>query len=470
MCRHKWLQWISGFLLTLIIAGLIPALPARAVTCPDTIKVGLSTVETNADFRIVSGNYQLFLNDDPTPVASFQTLCLYRVSFMPLDNTMHLYGPGPGGLFSDLGVVTLFKLAPDPTSPGPNVFSYNAKSYRGAVQVFMNRTGMKLNVINELPLDQYLYGVVPKEMSNQWPLEALKAQAVAARTYVLKNISKHSADGFSVCAATHCQAYGGYAYEGDASRAAVDQTSRQVLLDKDGRLASTLYHSNSGGYTEDNMNVNGYNFDYLKGKPDPYSMGNGLSDWRCVVALDPDGSGNSIQERVYQKNPNIGRIVSITTAKYVSGRVYQVTLIDEAGLTVTMRGGEFGQMFNPGFTTAVNKDNFMGTMFVPKSDASVAVLGDSGTPITAEAGIRGMSVRSAEGIRPASDQNNTYTARSADGVRVIPKSAQYFTFEGHGWGHGVGMSQWGAYGMANLGKTYIDILIFYYEGTQVLTL
>lgn len=125
------------------------------------------------------------------------------------------------------------------------------KRYRGRILVYLNDRGA-LNLINELSVEDYLRGVVPSEMGPELynQLEALKAQAVAARTYTLRNLGEFSREGYDICATPRCQVYGGMAVEHPVSDRAVSETSGQVLLYK-GELVDALYSSTCGGHTED---------------------------------------------------------------------------------------------------------------------------------------------------------------------------------------------------------------------------
>lgn len=452
-------------LMVLVLATVFSAVhnePAMAVQCPANITVGLSTSESVCDFKVISGSYQLFAGSTGTPLADLQPGSLWRTAFMPDSKGIEVYSMSTDGSWADLGTFDTVSLTAGGQEP---VISYNNRSYRGSIKVKLNRTSTALIVINDLPLEQYLYGVVPREMSNQWPVEALKAQAVAARTYVVKNQAKHMADGFSVCDETNCQVYGGYSSEGAVARQAVDATAGQILLDNQGALIYALYHSNSGGYTEDNANVNGYKFHYLMGKPDPYSLGNGLADWSYTTSA-AEGSGNTMFDKLIAKFPDMSAISRIATASYPSGRVYAVTIIDEIGKEFKMSGSEFGKMFNPGFSTAVNKQSFMSSKFEVSDDAIVYVLNGDGKSYQFDGGLKNMVVRNTGTYMPFTS-GEFYEVKSASSVKTYPKSPRNITFIGHGWGHGVGMSQWGAYGMAMQGKTWQDILQFYYDGVVI---
>ncbi|HYU34597.1 MAG TPA: SpoIID/LytB domain-containing protein [Thermoanaerobaculia bacterium] len=142
------------------------------------------------------------------------------------------------------------------------------KRWRGRILVYVNDRGL-LNLINELPVEEYLRGVVPSEMGpiqyNQ--VEALKAQAVAARTYTLRNLGEFSREGYDICATPRCQVYKGMEVEHPLSDRAVAETAGQVLLYQ-GRLADALYSSTCGGHTEDAPVIFPLNQEpYLKGVP-----------------------------------------------------------------------------------------------------------------------------------------------------------------------------------------------------------
>jgi stage II sporulation protein D len=157
------------------------------------------------------------------------------------------------------------------------------KRYRGRILVYVNDRG-RLNLINELPVEEYLRGVVPSEMGpiqyNQ--VEALKAQAVAARTYTLRNLGEFAREGYDICATPRCQVYKGMEVEHSLSDRAISETAGQVLLYQ-GRLADTLYSSTCGGHTEDAPVVFPLKQEpYLKGVP---CMEAGLS--RIAGTLPP---------------------------------------------------------------------------------------------------------------------------------------------------------------------------------------
>ncbi|HRC88164.1 MAG TPA: SpoIID/LytB domain-containing protein, partial [Thermoanaerobaculia bacterium] len=153
-------------------------------------------------------------------------------------------------------------------SAGGEPIAYQGRRYRGRLVLFLNDRG-GLNLINELPLEDYLRGVVPMEMGPEvyGRLEALKAQAVAARTYTLANLGQFAAEGFDLCASPRCQVYGGQSAEHPLSDRAVAETADQVLIYQ-GQPIEALYTASCGGHTEDvHVVFPAKNQAYLKGVP-----------------------------------------------------------------------------------------------------------------------------------------------------------------------------------------------------------
>ena len=135
----------------------------------------------------------------------------------------------------------------------------DGKKYYGGVSV--NKGKDSLTVINLVPLEEYLHGVLAKEMSPSYPLEALKAQAVAARSFALKNRGRHVKEVFDLCSSTHCQVYVGVT-DFDSINRAIDETRGAVLVYKE-KLIDTNFHADSGGMTEDVADVWGRATPYL---------------------------------------------------------------------------------------------------------------------------------------------------------------------------------------------------------------
>ena len=148
-----------------------------------------------------------------------------------------------------------FIIQPDTTG----FIMVNGAPYRGYITL-LKKNG--LTVINNIQVEDYLYGVVPKEMPSNWPAEALCAQSVAARTFALKNRKRHSGEGFDLCNTSHCQVYEGMAAETRTTTDAVNHTRGEVLFYK-GSVIDALFHTDSGGMTESSENVWGSSVPYL---------------------------------------------------------------------------------------------------------------------------------------------------------------------------------------------------------------
>lgn len=135
----------------------------------------------------------------------------------------------------------------------------DGKNYFGGLR--LNKVKNSLTVINLVPIEKYLRGVVAKEMSPSFPIESLKAQTVAARSFAMKNRKRHESEGFDLCATTHCQVYDGAA-EFDSINRAVDETRGEILM-FGGKIADANFHTDSGGMTEDVADVWGSAVPYL---------------------------------------------------------------------------------------------------------------------------------------------------------------------------------------------------------------
>jgi stage II sporulation protein D len=174
-----------------------------------------------------------------------------------------LYAPGSAKPLLDLRAPIVFA----PEDPELHPVRYNEKPYRGRLEVFANSKGT-LTVVNVIPLEDYVRGVVPNELSpGGWPeLEALKAQAVAARTYAVSNLGRFASEGYDLTPDTRSQVYGGRSTEHPLTDRAVAETRGRILTYK-GAPINALYTSTCGGRTEDGENIfGGAPVAYLRGR------------------------------------------------------------------------------------------------------------------------------------------------------------------------------------------------------------
>jgi SpoIID/LytB domain protein len=200
-------------------------------------------------------------------------------------------------------------------------------TYRGALEVLPASVRGKLNAINALDLESYVRGVVPRESPASWPLEALKAQAVAARSYAIAN--PVNASGFDQYDDTRSQAYGGAAAETTRTNQAVADTASQVVLYQ-GNVAQTFFFSTSGGMTENNENVylGGTPEPYLRGVPDPYEVeaNSAYHQWKRKFSVQKIQA--ALGDRIRGRLKNI-----IVTKRGVSPRIVKANLVGTGGTT-----------------------------------------------------------------------------------------------------------------------------------------
>jgi stage II sporulation protein D len=302
--------------------------------------------------------------------------------------------------------------------PGTTLTLEGRGPFRGTIEV--RREGAAMTVVNELDLDHYVMGV--REVPGSWPMEALKAQAVAARTYALWEIDKGywKRFGFDVCATVSCQVYQGATAElGERGRrwvAAVNATKGQVLLDAAGKPALTRYHSSSGGRTLNNEVV--YPSDgprpYLRAVDDPFDKVSPLYRW------DVSFKRADLQKILLDGISLTGELTNV--------------IVDEASreVTITTRGGEL-------------------TMSTPRFRREISDQAPKSFPL----------------LYPAARKDGEPMPFTLASSRFsIEHRGDTFVVHGRGYGHGVGMSQWGAMGRATEGGTYDQILGAYYGGLR----
>ena len=191
------------------------------------------------------------------------------------------------------------------------------RPYRGQIEVGV--TGQKLNAVNVVGLEQYLQGVVAQEMPSAWPDEALKAQAVAARSYALSH--RLSGKSFDLYADVRSQVYGGVAGESPRTTAAVQATKGQVLL-WEGKPIDALFHSTSGGRTVDAVEVFGKPVPYLTSVDDPHSDLSPVNRWGPTPVAE-----TTIRKGLKLRTP----LTALKLTRGASGRVLNVDVATAAG-------------------------------------------------------------------------------------------------------------------------------------------
>lgn len=331
-------------------------------------------------------------------------------------------------------------------------------------------TGGNLNVCNLVELEDYVKGVVPHEMSYHWPEEALKAQAVCARSYVSAADKHLSTYGFDVCNTNDCQVYYGLNGATAETDAAVDATEGECLY-YDGELAGeVVYHSSNGGATEDVANVWGGKIPYLVGKEDPYEALIAIPSYNWSVTYTAQELTWILEQKGYQ----VGTVKNVYVSEYTPmGNVKKLT-IEGSKKTQTVSGNTCSTIFYSSTYNKSVKSMRFGINGGGSVNAPGIYINDDGNKVAA---LKGISVISGTGELSKLD-GSAVSALTADGLSEITSgdaasgsagSTKKGTFliEGAGSGHNVGMSQYGARAMAENGYDYYDILTFYYTGVEV---
>lgn len=265
--------------------------------------------------------------------------------------------------------------------------------YRGNFELL--KRGKKILVVNIVDVEKYLYGVLPQEISPTWPMEALKAQAVAARTFAYYKLENPDSKLYDLDDSMYSQVYRGFSGERDRTNKAVDLTKNQVMTYR-GRIIIAYYHACSGGITEDPRYAWGKKIPYLKSVSSPCEDSPHYK-WKKIL------TAKYLARKLGVKDVSDIKVVSRTP----SGRAAKLMIVT-GDKTFFMSGTSFRQKIG---------------VFVIKST-----------------------------------------------LFEVYKQGDRFIFEGRGWGHGVGMCQWGARSFALRGWDYKRILKYYYPGVKIITL
>ncbi len=330
------------------------------------------------------------------------------------------------------------------------LLNVDGKRFRGNIE-FKRHNGGNITVVNSLPFQHYLYGVVPKEVDPDWHIEVLKAQAVAARNFAAVNLNKHDDYGFDVCSGTDCQVYGGFDSEKQSTNMAVDETAGQMIY-YDGKPITAFYHASSGGYTENSENVWSISLPYIKAVDDSFDVGSPHDSWQKVY------TSQQISSILAQHNIDIGSVHDIRVDSYTpAGRSLSLTISGSRGSTVLEKERS---------RAVFGYNDLKSTLFTVKTDADLFVLGGVGQPVQ-KVGAAQASAVASNGVKSLEESPATLTVNNGRQSATVSKYPTRFIFDGRGWGHGLGMSQWGAKGMAEAGYSYVDILQYYYKDCVV---
>ena len=337
-------------------------------------------------------------------------------------------------------------------------------TYRDGVILLPDGEG--ISVINYVTLEHYLWGVLANEMGTSYPEEALKAQAVTARSYAVCNLGKHKSRGFDLCSSTDCQVYRGTSSEYAKTTNACKATAG-LVISYNGKAACGYYFSHSGGYTLDCADVWGSDSPYLKGVKDEFVE---KSVWNTSITF------KELRTKMTASGYDVGEIQSVEVSALTdNGGVAQILVHSSKGDHTVSRENlrlVFGssviksQFFSMGSEPepGIGRDGTQELCVQSESGRaealSVCVLSADGTAAVLDAADLTLCSSSGTGaFVPGADGWYVYSHEAVDSGPL------YFT--GMGTGHGVGMPQTSAGNMAEAGYGFEEILHYYYTDIEV---
>jgi len=309
------------------------------------------------------------------------------------------------------------------------------KRYRGVLEIHANKDFIPI-LINELDLEDYLKGVLPAEISQDFPAECLKAQAIIARTYALYSLGRHRSEGFDLCNSHHCQVYLGYDYEKEKLNKAIDDT-KGIIITYNGKPALTPFHSSCGGITEDGS-LWGTTFPYLKSR------------------IDGSGSYDLSTEENFKKFLKTTGYNCESAPDFRWIREYEEEKLEE----IFSRSLPI-MLHNPSLKVGKIND-----IKVKERRASGRVNSLIIETEDKEIELEGEAIRWAFGNGQIASEGSLPSL-----LFYIEKQnmegKNFFKIIGGGSGHGIGFCQWGGAGLAKKGYNYSQIIYYYFPGVNL---
>ena len=315
------------------------------------------------------------------------------------------------------------------------------RAYSGSLKLQPNAYGT-YTLVNYVPLESYLRGVVPHEIGHNAPINAIKAQTIIARTYALRNLRRFKADDYELCADTHCQVYYGLSGINLKINKAINNTKGLVLTYQN-KLVDALYSSTTGGVTANFTDIwNGEERPYLK-----------------TIVDSPQHNIWNFSSRSLKQEKDFRNFIKLTKGFNETGRSafrwkYKVTKVELARnlqkfLVIQKHPLSNFKIIN---SIKITERSASGRILKAIVDTDIGIIE-----------LKKNQVRSAFGPSKS-------TLFYLDPVYSKQNKITGYSFIGGGFGHGVGLSQYGSYNLANLGWSENQILHFYYPGTKVISL
>jgi len=457
----KIISILLTFVLVVTLVGGMTVASSAASSLPDYLRVGMKTVSPGTSFTLESSDgFKIYRYNDGS-CSAVQSLAGYSgVNVVASTSEIIVKDMAGNTLTSFSNTGTDFIGCSDLEN---GKFNIGSTTYRGGLMFYK---GSAYEFINVISLEKYLYGVVPAEMYSSFMLEALKAQAVAARCYAATNVGKHASLGFDVCTTTHCQAYKGVSGEvAKCSNAASETTGKTVQYDN--RIIECNFSKNNGGYIESSKSIWGSELPYYAEKADPYTP-----DYNWSVTY----TKAELESKLASAGLNVGSIVGVSIIERSGGgAVLKLAIMGSQG-SITLEKTKISSLLGSGIKSLHFDISNNGAGTVPSDDVKKYILGGANTAF--ERALASLYVINGEGkvTRLAGLSNltirtnilaTTLAMTLANISAAQTETGDAITFVGKGYGHGVGMSQDGANAMATQGFSYDEILKFYYTGTEV---
>ncbi|MFW5736625.1 MAG: SpoIID/LytB domain-containing protein [Halanaerobium sp.] len=295
------------------------------------------------------------------------------------------------------------------------------RQYRG--NMIIKGEGEEFTLINQVELTPYLISVVPSEIYASWPMEALKAQAIAARSYTLSNLGRHSSDGYDLCSTVHCAAYNGITSENQRTTEAVLSTQGESAV-FDGEIIEAVFSSNSGGYSERSDQIWSADLPYLRGanqmKADNYDFPLAPVELQQWLLTAPDSFSKDFGSSSYRWQLKVPAEI----IEYRSG----LARINKIEVNQRARGGTI---------------------------TSLSLHGDEE--------VKKYNVSQIRRVLGGLKSSRFYFDSHYDQNGYLKELYIY----GSGWGHNLGLDQSAAAGMGAAGWDYSEIIKHFYPGVEI---
>ncbi|MBK5246175.1 MAG: SpoIID/LytB domain-containing protein [Peptostreptococcaceae bacterium] len=464
---------LSIILVTVMILSYSTS--SYAMESPEFVRIGLNYISAAPSSCQISGNEELALWDFQGTENFYVLSGVKVVSASSLNGVLTVTGSNNEELTCEAGgdvkkvsemLLNGFSLVSGNyleylNSDGTvfdSVVNFDDKAYRGGISFFMNANNT-FNVINELSVDEYTYGVINGEMGYSNPIEALKAQAVVARSYALTNLGRHDYSGYDLCDSTHCQVYKGYSNENEKTNMAVNET-KNLGIYYENLPVSAFFSKNSGGYTQNVEDVWNEKLGYLRGVKDIYSP---VYKWNVQFTF------SEIESKLRAAGYNIGNLKSVAIKdKNSSGAVAAMEFTGDNGKATILKEKirsilgmslikstmfDINEEMN---TTIASRGVYVRGFDLSKlMEEKIYVLDDSGEMVEL-------------------DKENSFVMDGNLSCKLFEIEFEpsevtggVVKFDGLGSGHGVGLPQDSAIEMATQGFDFIEILNYFYTDIEI---